>query len=131
MAKLTELHTFIDQFNELFPRPNMPALQVSGICNVTDPSIPWPDADKPGVYALLENDDEVVYVGKASCNRVLGYRLRDHFDRYGKPKQEYFAEVTSFVVIAFPPDRAFEAPAAEEYLIAKLNPPKNGTGRTT
>jgi hypothetical protein len=51
-------------------------------------------------------------------------------DKHGIPKYESNANVKSFVLIPIPVDRAFEAPAIEEYLISKLNPPKNASGRT-
>lgn len=127
---LDDLRSCLAELNDRFPRPGMAALSVSELCYVRDPAAPWPHAGNPGVYALFNDNRELLYLGKASCNSDLGYRLRAHFDKTGAAKASWFESVRHLATIPVPTDRAFEAPAVEEFLIARLNPPLCGIGRT-
>ncbi len=92
---------------------------------------PWPFDHNAGVYMLYDELLELLYIGKASMNRCLGYRLYDHFGGGGAciPKAEWLKPVRFVINIAVPKEMAFEAPGLEEFLIRKLQPKSNGTGK--
>jgi hypothetical protein len=117
-----DLRSCLTELNEKYPRPGMAPLALSELCDSTDSALPWPHAGNPGVYALFDANRELLYIGKASCNRTLGQRLRAHFNKNGAAKSQAFASVGYIATIPVPTDRAFEAPAIEEFLIARLNP---------
>jgi len=93
----------------------------------------WPDNERPGVYVLLNEREEILYIGKSGV--CIGSRLNAHF-HYG-PNREcvpYSAELSSvrFIwTIGFPKDKWFLSTALEEYLIAELDPDLNKIGRIT
>lgn len=118
----------LERFNNDYPRPGLDRLELSDAVRVDDRESSWPHCTKPGVYVLF-NNSEVVYIGKASCNTNLGYRLGAHFYTDGRPKADWATGVTHVRTIPVEAEHAFEAPAIEEYLIQRLNPPLNVTGR--
>lgn len=119
---IEDLKWCLEELNKQFPRPGMHPLFVSEFCDIKDTAAPWPHAEKLGVYALFDDSLELLYLGKASCNSGLGYRVRAHFDKTGGSKAPKFEKVRYLATIPVPTDRAFEAPAVEEFLIARLNP---------
>jgi hypothetical protein len=126
---LVDLQSCLEEMNKRFPRPNMPPLSVSELQDIKTTGS-WPHAGNPGVYALFNEKRELLYLGKSSCNSALGYRLGAHFDKVGVARDPWFQGVRYVATIPVPTDRAFEAPAVEEFLIARLNPSLCGTGRT-
>jgi len=92
---------------------------------------PWPFADYPGVYLLYREDFELLYIGKSSMRRCLGKRLYQHFGGGAAcaPAEEWLQPVRFVINVAVPRELPFEAPAIEEFLIRKLQPKINGTGR--
>lgn len=119
---IEDVRSCLKELNEKYPRPGMEPLLLSDLCEVTDSSLPWPNAGNPGVYALFDANHELLYIGKASCNRAIGHRLGVHFSKAGVAKSTAFENVRYEATIPVPTDRAFEAPAVEEFLIARLNP---------
>jgi hypothetical protein len=112
---------------DLFPALPIPA----GISPQLTWKNPWPFGDRAGVYLIYSDSFELLYIGKASMNRSLGYRLYDYFG--GGPtcilKSDSWKQAPRFVVnIAVPTEMPFEAPALEEFLIRKLNPSTNVCG---
>jgi hypothetical protein len=93
---------------------------------------PWPFDKNPGVYLLYGEDFELLYIGKTSMRRCLGERLYDHFGGDGgacAPREEWLKSVRFVINVAVPKELSFEAPAIEEFLIRKLQPKINGTGK--
>lgn len=138
MAALSELRTAIDKFNQQFPRPGMKQCEVSASYDLpSDWPKTWPSSDHAGVYVLLNQEEEVLYVGKASFNRSLGSRLGDYFcygeNREASIKQERLKDqgVRYVVTIGVEHGHEFEAGAIEEYLIHELQPRLNVVGRRT
>ena len=132
VATFKDVLHWLDEFNRNYPRPRMEPISLSPLFDMKgEPSAVWPSADKPGVYCLFNESQELLKVGKASCNRQLGHRLRDYVDTRGNPKDEYFKDVRYVATIGVPIERAFEAPAIEEFLIARLDPPLNSIGRNS
>lgn len=133
-TQYSDLLAALDKFNLDFPRPNLKPLDASEKY-VLQEHWPrkWPGSDLPGVYVFLTADDSIVYIGKASCNRCIGTRLGDYFS-FREPSKKLGLsvihakanDVAAVIIIAIPDkDRAFEAPALEEYLIRSLNPVRN------
>lgn len=94
---------------------------------------PWPLGDRAGVYFVFGREMNLLYVGKASMNSCLGARLSSWFCGSCESNckvQGTWTERPYFVqCLAMPPGLTFEAPALEEWLIGRLNPPDNTAGR--
>jgi len=134
MPDLSDLKIAVKEFNKHFPRPDMSPLKLSGKYDIrVDYSEPFPHAERPGVYIIFNTDNEVLRIGKVSCKNTLGNRLSAYYkwgqgDSEGVGRHEGYGDAKLIRVIGFPNDRAFEAPALEEFLIGKLNPPYNTNG---
>jgi len=134
---LSRLKSKLKTFNEQFPRYGMEPCKVSEPYDLREDweHNSWPNAAGPGVYVILSPSQEVLYVGKASCNHTIGQRLAAHFvagpDGEAKCTHDWWGEVRYVCTIGFPEGRAFEAPALEEYLIKELKPRLNTHGRET
>jgi hypothetical protein len=94
----------------------------------------WPNHDRHGVYFVFYADMRLSYVGKAS-HRHIGNRLSKHFVYDDKGGCRIYSsggwkERPTFVA-SIVMEHAFEAPALEEFLIAKLNPPDNFVGNNS
>lgn len=91
----------------------------------------WPNATQPGIYAILTEDLEVLYVGKS---RKLGKRLSDHFE-HGKDRStsvspdNYEWTKPPCYVVTVAVQEPYEAASLEECLIQKLGPPDNTAGK--
>jgi len=94
-----------------------------------------------GVYFILNAKSEVIYVGKASNNNSIGRRLDGYFKKQPNDKTQWqlsagdgqkFKDLdpTSIAVLVIKDyEFAWLAPAIEEFLIKKLNPPANTVGK--
>ncbi len=137
MTNFQDLKLALDEFNHEYPRPNMSKLVLSEEYNILkDFCNPYPGAEFPGVYAIFDTSGELLRLGKASCNSTLGTRLSTYYrwhdvDYIGVSKHEGYENAIIIRTIKVPNERAFEAPALEEFLIGKLNPRFNTTGRKT
>ena len=92
----------------------------------------WPYAKLAGVYAFLDVDKKVVYIG-TSC--TLGARLNHYFE-YGENKKCILRDnrvngICYIVVYACPPELFYMASSLEKFLISVLNPKFNSYGRTS
>jgi hypothetical protein len=115
-----------------YPRPGIEALELSKpYVLIGDWPKPWPNSDLPGVYIFLQ-DEEIMYIGKASCEHVLGARLGAYFKRASNGeatlKDKRCEGVHSVVTIGILKSHAFEASALEEFLISMLGPVVNQQG---
>jgi len=86
------------------------------------------------VYLIFNAHMKLLYVGTASFNHNLGGRLSAYF-QYTKDVSRgcavlgTWSEPPAFVItVGVDPDKAFEAPALEEFLITTLQPPDNTRG---
>jgi hypothetical protein len=143
MNKLRDAADAIARYERTHRHPDRPALAVSPryslFPELAEPGPRWPDswpnAGNRGVYLMLDAEESVLYVGKASVNSSLGARLGAYF-QYGDDRrckfrfQDYWLPLipTYVVTIAVPDDSPFEAPALEEFLIRELGPPRNTVG---
>lgn len=92
----------------------------------------WPNLDSAGVYAFLSKNLEVLYIGKASMNHGLGWRLSAHCSG-GKNKpckltDKWKGEPRYVAIIAVPDSSKFEAPALEEFLVINCPTANNKVG---
>lgn len=135
MNTLDQLKEKIQLLSEKYNRSDL-KLKISDVYDIKkDFSTQYPNSGFPGVYVFLNEQQQIIYVGKASNNNFIGPRLGAYFKRgneeksTGVPKVKYYKDVRYLVTIPVPEDRAFEAPAIEEYLIKELNPPLNVIGK--
>jgi hypothetical protein len=134
MSDMSDLRIAIAEFNAEFPRPKMAPLELQGPYDVSkDFCNPYPNADMPGVYVILHNDGSILRIGKASCMSTITSRLSGYFKwgvsgTEGVHKHQGYEEARIIYTIGVPKDRAFEAPAIEEFLIGRLLPRYNRNG---
>ena len=82
---------------------------------------PWEHSAKAGVYLFLDEDLEVVYIGKSN---QFGSRFGSYFaydyDKKCKTKHTWIATPRFVITIAVPDDSKFESTALEEFLLSKI-----------
>ena len=102
-------------------------------------SVPY--HNKGGVYALLDKEGAVIYVGVGVSrgNQLykehgISRRLLSHVIATDKSKgrgyyipKKKWAEVTDIAAIGFPKEFCYLAPALEHFLIERLSPVRNRT----
>jgi hypothetical protein len=131
------------EYSRSFHRQDLDALELSELYDLhPDPKnprapswpAPFPNSDRAGVYMFFDDKLNLLYVGKASMNNNLGNRVGAYFkyadDKTCLTRHEWSAPLKYVATIAVPDNATFEAPALEEYLITRLNPPDNTHGRT-
>lgn len=135
MAKISDIMLVLDEFNQKYPRPNMGELEIKGPYDIgREFSNPYPNGHLPGVYVIIDRKGLVLRIGKASCNSTITSRLGSYFkwgdsDSEGVHKFSGYEEARIIYSIGIPKDRAFEAPAVEEFLVERMKPPYNRNGR--
>lgn len=133
MSQIEDVILAIDEMNARFPRPGL-VLKVVGPYDLKSSfRHPYPNVGLAGVYVLTSADGTVLRIGKASCSRKLDERLADYFRRDIEPgvgiaKNAIFNDVRYVNTIGVPLDRAFEAPAIEEFLLRRIQAPLNKFG---
>jgi hypothetical protein len=135
MSTLKDARDAIDEYQRRFRRDDANRLEVS---DPYDLEADWrsknsPNATRAGVYLFLDQAQQLLYVGKASWKRTLGGRLYNYFrteaDGGCRIRHEGWSSRPKYVLtVAVPEDMPFEAPALEEYLVAKLKPLDNTVG---
>lgn len=90
----------------------------------------WPNGSKKGVYLVLNEKMELLYIGKASMNSAIGARLSAWFPgtKNCKVNGQWTEEPTFLATIPVPDQTPFLAAALEEFLIGKFNPSDNTHG---
>ena len=98
-----------------------------------------PNHEKPNVYALLEENDEVIYIG-LGASRIDGHykehgifrRLLAHAITTNKAKgrghyqpRRKWSEVVGVGAVGFHKEFSYLAPALEDYLIGLFSPVRN------
>lgn len=90
----------------------------------------WPLNHHAGVYIILTEDDEVIYVGQSGS---FGYRFYQYFkDNNGNcvvRSANWSKQPFAIVAIGVPNDKKYERLSLEGYLIEKLQPIDNKVGK--
>ena len=146
MAKYDELANAVTEYSDRYRRSDLPKLMIGLAydlypqegkpaleCQHCWPET-WPNSDKAGIYAFLDRDLNVVYIGKSSMNSFLGARLSAYcgYDENRNCRLHHSGWTASprYVwTVGVPDELSFEAPALEEYLIKKLKPTDNVAGK--
>ena len=93
---------------------------------------PWPNGNQQGVYLILDRDQRVLYIGKASMGNTMDSRLDSYFgytdERLCKILGSWRERPKHVVTLAVPPGHGYEAVGLEEFLIDRLQPPENSQG---
>ncbi|MCB2087289.1 MAG: hypothetical protein KDD98_00470 [Sphingomonadaceae bacterium] len=96
-------------------------------------STSFPYAGRKGCYAYFDESEQLIYIGKASCNSTIGIRASTyHRMENGKliaTGGSHWPKAAKWLV-TIPVHEAHQAPSLEEFLIEVLAPPANVTGRT-
>ena len=92
---------------------------------------PWPHPDSAGIYAFLDSNKTIVYIGKAS---QMGARL-SHYFGYGENakcilKDKRIDDISYVQCYSCSPEEPYACLSLEEYLISEMNPKYNKIGRT-
>lgn len=92
---------------------------------------PWPIPDFAGIYAFLDSNKTIVYIGKA---RQMGARL-SHYFGYGENakcilKDKRIDDISYVQCYSCSPEEPYACLSLEEYLISEMNPKYNKIGRT-
>jgi hypothetical protein len=92
-----------------------------------------PNCNLGGVYALLDGDGEIVYIGLGASAKGSGLSVRivSHVIKNNPDKtpeyipQEKWEDIQDIATIGFPLEYQYMALALEDYLINKLKPKRN------
>jgi len=79
MKTLNDLIDCIKTFNKEYKRPGMDELQISEKYNLQEDfsKETYPNSDLPGIYLLLNQQSQILRIGKASCGKVSRSTLAD------------------------------------------------------
>ncbi len=92
----------------------------------------WYLAEAKGVYAILDDQEELLYIGKASLGSSLGARLSFWFvgsAEGGVPVPSHNWSRPPRFVLTVAVEYSYEAPSLEEFLIKSLQPIDNAQGK--
>lgn len=130
MAKINKVQESLDSFkNKIIEYFSSSHLVTSEEWLITpDNKASYPNSSKPGVYIFTDENNNILYVGKASSG--LGQRLgNEYIDKYCNIKGSKILGAKKLFTIAVCEEFSFLAPAIEEFLIKELDPPINKTGK--
>lgn len=86
----------------------------------------WPNNNMPGVYFVLDQNEELLYIGQS---KSLGKRLYNHFPPSSNgctiKEGEKLKGACYLYTTSCPKEKPWERLSLEEYLINELNPPRN------
>jgi hypothetical protein len=146
MHTLRDVQRELAEYERRYRHPDQLPLTISGLYDLfpgqptpasalTERRWPqtWPNADGRGVYLVFDHELSLRYIGKASMRSSIGARLGTYFgyaeDRSCKILHTGWRVQPRFLVtVAVPDETPWEAPAIEEYLIKRLQPPDNSVG---
>jgi hypothetical protein len=146
MPALQDFILHVQDYVASHRREGLEAFEVSGIYDLFPQSAltgdaaahkwpeSWPNSANAGVYGVFADDLTLLYVGKSSMNSCLGARLSAYFgytpERACRVKSEWRIQPRFLATVAVPDSATWEAPALEEFLIQRVNPPLNRNGRS-
>jgi len=130
IANLDDLKKSIDAFNRRFKGPEIAELKLTEPYDIVrDHPMKWPSAESKGVYCLLDDERNLLYIGKASWKSYIGNRLGAHLTSDSKkPWTSIDAKSKGarfIVTVPLADEHAFMASALEEWLVTELKPERN------
>lgn len=132
MAKSSEVLDLVNFYDENYRNPKLVKFIVSGLFDLypeketlqeVDKKWPeeWINNGRAGVYLFLDENLEVVYIGKSNH---FGYRFGSYFgyneNKKCKAKQTWKTNPRFVITIAVPDESKFENTALEEFLLSKV-----------
>jgi len=143
--KLKDAKNKIEEYAKKFRNTSLPPLNISGLYDLFPyeeqilpeiiPVASWPDnypnADKKGVYLILDDELNILYIGKASMNNWLGNRLGNYFGYENNTRKckvwhtNWTAKPRYVLTVGFNDTLGFEAPALEEFLLGTVETSDN------
>jgi hypothetical protein len=147
-STLKDLRTKVDEYSKKYRHPSLKGFSFAPPYDLfpNDPgglmvcekkwNDTWPNNGMVGVYAFLDREGNVIYIGKSSMNSSVSARLSAYcgYDSDRKKcrlKHDGWIENPRYVwIVGVPQDSSFEAAALEEYLISEIQPTDNINGIT-
>ncbi len=129
--KVEDVEIALAELSEKLPHECIQKLKISERFRIKEDyeAQSFPNAENAGVYFFTDADGHVLYVGKSSG---LGRRIgTEYIGKEGTLKGTKIAGAITLYTIPMEKDFGFMAPAIEEYLIEKIDPPNNKVGRKT
>ena len=136
MAKLDEVLKLVRLYEEKYRHPDLTRFLVSNKYDLfpekENMENSWrqcyPYTDRPGASLIMDDNDNVLYIGKSSV--AIGGRLGSYFcyddERKCRVRSPYWSTSPKYIVsIAVPFDSAFECAALEEFLLANVQTTDN------
>ena len=128
MSNLLDLRNAVEEMNTGFPRSFGPISITDPLDISVKPDVSWPSNKYAGVYVFLDEESDILYIGKASFGNCIGGRLNQRFDSSWNSKSPDSLGCKYITTIAVPDTHRFEAPAIEEFLLSKLTTKLNSVG---
>ena len=89
----------------------------------------YPNSTSAGIYAMLDNNKNVIYIGKSSN---IGYRMSNYFayddDKKCRLKDYRVEGVAYLITFATMDNEKYACSSLEEFLISELSPQCNTIG---
>lgn len=132
---MDELEECLAKFRTLLaPEAVVPEFEISDRYDIkSDWQKSLPHAAEAGVYLIYSADETLLYIGKASAGSTIGRRLDKYFkgaDGQGvsRKNMKWTKEPRYIRAVKVASDFKFFAPALEEFLIDRMQPPDNRQG---
>lgn len=91
----------------------------------------WPCNGHAGVYLILDDRNEIIYVGQSLSFGRRFYRYFKDVDGHCEVRSSNWTkQPAAIVAIAAPDDKKYERLSLEEYLIERLSPVDNIRGKS-
>jgi len=124
---IEELNIVTKEFSNLYLKKD---IKINSFSELYDLDIDWPNTYpnnlSPGVYALLDENKDLYYVGSTIV--AIGIRFKEYFS-YDSDKKCIksieFKNISFLTTLCIAGDNKFLAPALEYFMISKLQPAGN------
>jgi len=126
MDNYDQLATALNELNMRYPRPGLDPLELTPILNIAaNPDASWPGNEHAGIYVIMDERKDLLYIGKASFGSTIGRRLNQRFNAKWMPVTQESEGCRFLTTIPLPRGHEFEAPAIEEFFLKRLTTKNN------